>query len=177
MIRSGRFLSGIAALFLAAPLQALDPPAAVGAEIGHTVVLSFSPAALDSHVGKGAGLACLPNGKLRLRDFAPSPLLARDMLAETLGKAEAEGRAASRLSVTLQGLEGKLCARDYGVFGRGDRQSLSGVVTFNFAWTRGEGAVRQAAVRVEARRHGGETPGDLFGRALDELARRIRETG
>ncbi|HET9628625.1 MAG TPA: hypothetical protein VFP14_03990 [Novosphingobium sp.] len=171
MIRAGRLTSGIAALSLAAPLPALDPTAAPSNRAANNVALRFSPEAREDHVGKAAGLACLPNGKIYLRDFAPSPLLARDQLADALDRMGAAPLAT--VAVTLLSLEGKLCARDFGMFGRGDRQSLSGAVTFRFAWSLESGSVHQEAVTVEALRHNGGTPGDLFTRALDELAHRI----
>ena len=171
---AGRLAGGLAALILAAPLLALEPAAQPGGEPASLLVMRFSPDAQAGHVGKGAGLACLPNGKLRLRDFAPSPLLARDVLAAALGEGDS-GRM-PQVAVTLQGLDGKLCARDYGVFGRGDRQGLSGAVTFRYAWTRGGVPLHEEVIRVEAGRREAGTPSDLFSRGLDQLARRIRES-
>lgn len=174
MIRAGRLALALAALSTPAAVVALDPPGPPVASAPAGVLFRIAAEAQAAHVGKGAGLACFPNGKLRLRDFAVSPLVARDTLSAALG--EGEGGHLSAVAVTLLGMEGKLCARDYGVFGRGDRQSLSGAVTFRFSWTRPDGATGAAAIRVESDRREAAPPADLFDRALVDLARRIRET-
>jgi len=175
MIRVGPLALALAALAIPATAVALDPPGPAPASLPASVLFRIAPEAQGGHVGKGAGLACFPNGKLRLRDFTASPLVARDTLSAALVQGEA-GHP-SVVSVTLLGMEGKLCARDYGVFGRGDRQSLSGAVTFRFGWTQDGGASHTASIRVESDRREAIPPAELFDRALADLAHQIRAGG
>jgi hypothetical protein len=84
-----------------------------------------------------AGLLCMPNGKLRGRDFLRShkdfPLLIQRALSER--QADRSLADIGDLKVDWQMLRVKLCARSWGVFGTGDRKALSGQAEFTFAWS------------------------------------------
>lgn len=128
--------------------------------------LRVSPEAQAAGVAQKAGMLCLPNGSLRLRDFMPSAEAAQAELVAAHPLAE-------ELTVTLSGMGGKLCARDYGMFGLGKRQSFTGEVSFRFEWTAAGQPRRAAVITVEAPRREPATAGAIFTTALFRLAGKI----
>jgi hypothetical protein len=118
---------------------------------------------------------CLPNGRVGFPELVPSPVEAAQAFSSALARRFGDESRGPVIVATLEGYEGRLCARRYGVFGRGDRQSLSGKVTFRFAVTspRPGEAARQVEITVKAD-HGNAAPArDLFARALTLLAGQI----
>lgn len=113
------------------PLKDSLPPAQLDATIA---------TALSDGAGKRrAGLLCLPNGKLRVRDFASSAIAFRATVAQALDDRKSAYPAlvanGTALSVSLVLINANLCARSWGAFGRGDRISLSGTTSVTFEWT------------------------------------------
>ncbi len=94
---------------------------------------------LASHAGaRRAGLLCMPNGSLRVRDFVSGESefqgVVRDALAAAQPAAAALVSDGTTLTIRLMAIDAKLCARAWGAFGRGDRVSLSGKAAFTFDW-------------------------------------------
>lgn len=86
---------------------------------------------------QSAGWACLPSGTLHARDFASDDDLVGWLEAADNGRAGDKPLTDmySELHVTLQSIKAKLCAKSYGMFGLGDKRSLSGTAEFGFDWT------------------------------------------
>jgi hypothetical protein len=81
-----------------------------------------------------AGLLCLPSGTAQVADFVSSEIdfqRVLDNVASALA-ASKSSRFSPIRSVRLTGLNAKLCARSYGVFGMGDKVSHSGTVQVTF---------------------------------------------
>jgi hypothetical protein len=93
-----------------------------------------------------AGKLCFPNGKLRVRDFVSGQSAFGVMVTEAVDGLESNRKArllASKtpVSIHLTEIKAKLCARDWGAFGYGDRRSLAGEAAFTFEL----GTVRQGS--------------------------------
>lgn len=99
-----------------------------------------------------AGLACFPSGRLRIADFVRSESAFRDAVRDAFsGDPNAprlNGKAT--ISVALKSIDARLCARGYGVFGMGDRRSMSGESKFAFDWTYqpNEGDLKMGSTQV-----------------------------
>ncbi len=99
-----------------------------------------------------AGKLCLPNGKVRVRDFVSGQSAFGVMVTEAMDDLDSDRRTRlsalkTPLSVHLVGIKAKLCARDWGAFGFGDRRALAGEAAFTFEL----GVTRQGA--APATRH------------------------
>ena len=133
------------ALFLCVFALYASLPAAAVAENAASALPSVKPAPrakisypLNKRVGAlRAGLLCMPNGGLRLGDFVEDDVKFGVMVNEVLAEAAGDRVAAegSPVSIDLKNAKVKLCAKAWGVFGRGDTKSLSGDVSFGFDWT------------------------------------------
>lgn len=84
-----------------------------------------------------AGTLCLPKGKSHVSDFVTSEVEFRRFAADAYLEVVqgAAGDSAKNLEVKLTGIEAKLCAKGYGMFGLGDRRSHSGKANFTFETT------------------------------------------
>lgn len=153
--------------------------------VAPTVLNSVQPAgsvamALDRRTGiAGAGLACLPQGVTTGRQFVADgeefSAMVRSELAELSPAivARLPFAGAGHGEIALAGIESKLCARGYGVFGRGDTKSLSGSARFSFDWsaTRAGASPRTGSSRIELRlgKHDALTPPGWLRLALRRL--------
>ena len=133
--------------------------------------LRILPEANAAAVSRAAGLLCLPNGSLHLNDFMPSAEAAHAVLSAALPRGDAARQP--ELIVTLSGIGGKLCARDYGMFGMGKRQSFTGSVSFRFEWSARGQPRRAAVVTVDVPRREPATATAIFTQALALLAGKI----
>lgn len=93
---------------------------------------------------RAAGLLCLPSGRLVLEDFVPD----QDAFKEQVDREIALKRPLftqpfAISSVVLVRIESKLCAKDYGVFGTGNKRTLYGSAKFSFEHT----AVRNGSLQ------------------------------
>jgi hypothetical protein len=130
-----------------------------------------------------AGMLCLPSGRLHVSDFVEDPddFVSQARAAFSPVSTELRpGRAvpARTLRVSLEGVAASLCARKFGVFGRGDRQSMSGSADFHFTWSiAGPGsavvATRAEIVHLDIRKEEAKPTGRLLAQALVVLARRV----
>lgn len=96
---------------------------------------------LNNSVGVvSAGSVCFPAGKLVGSDFVDGKREFSDLLHVALADLESTKRSRlpgtlkSKFMVNLTGIKTKLCARSYGIWGMGDRKSLSGDAQFTFEW-------------------------------------------
>ena len=96
---------------------------------------------LDRRTGiESAGLACFPRGVTTGRKFVADREDFAAMLKSELSELEPDEKARLPFSTAAQGeiilsaIESKLCAKGYGILGRGDTKSLSGSARFTFEW-------------------------------------------
>lgn len=103
------------------------------------LIATVDAAPRDRAGKRRAGMLCLPNGKLRVRDFVPSDgdlQLVADRALKYFGPKAAPLIADGVVfEIRLKSINANLCAHSWGVFGLGDRKDLSGKATFTFAWT------------------------------------------
>lgn len=109
--------------------------AAINVPAISTVGLPFS----DGAGILSGGLVCIPSGRLHVSDFVRSEAEFRSLVDEALQADQNLSQGVTldrpRISITLKAVNAKLCARGYGVWGMGDRRSLSGKSKFLFDWT------------------------------------------
>jgi hypothetical protein len=122
---------------------------------------------------RAAGKLCLPNGKLRRRDFLYGEEDAQWTLDRMLAQRGVSEAKRGRIDVALTGIAVKLCARDWGVFGHGDRETLTGTVRTTWGWRFGQGAVHEEVVAAEMPAGHGRTPQEMIEAAMAEVATRI----
>ncbi|MFM9934950.1 MAG: hypothetical protein ACKVOL_01990, partial [Novosphingobium sp.] len=96
--------------------------------------------ALGDHAGqRRAGLLCMPNGGMKVRDFVSSNFAFKSIVDQALQdmkpKAAVLVADGTTLTISLKGIKAKLCARSWGAFGKGDRVSLTGTATVTFDWS------------------------------------------
>jgi hypothetical protein len=132
-----------------------------------------------------AGKLCLPNGKVRVRDFVSSQSAFAAMVTDALAALAADRKArlsalGPPVSVHLVGISAKLCAKEWGAFAFGDRKSLSGDAAFAFEW----GAARLGAVsltrhQVVLKLKGGQAlpPPEILNAAVTQLLTEIADQG
>lgn len=143
---------------------------------------------LNARAGAGAGIAkagtlCLPSGRLHVGDFVED---AEDFTSQVRAAFNAanieqpinQAVPSRMLKVSLEGIAASLCARKFGVFGRGDRQSMSGSADFHFTWslsTPGSvaAASRAETVHLDVRKNEAKPTEQLLADALTVLARRV----
>lgn len=134
---------------------------------------------LESIVGPvRAGLMCLPNSKLRGRDFVRSQKDLTLLVQQVASEQEADGHRLNDVEINFKGLSVKLCAKSWGVFGTGDRQDLSGEANFVFDWSGGSPPVTgPRTVRLEIKVGKGEAmpSNDIMREAVNQLLARIRK--
>ena len=134
-----------AVLALSAAVVALpaDQVQMIEAASGSSVAPSISTA-VEVPLSNGAGivsggLACFPSGRLHISDFVRSEGEFRELVNEAFQADQNSPRGSiidrTQVSISLKAVNAKLCARGYGVFGMGDRRSLSGNSKFVFDWT------------------------------------------
>ena len=112
------FFAGLA--FAATPAISSPPPVAY---------LDVAP---EEKVGSvSAGLMCLPKGQLRVADFVDGRTGFTQSVFEAW-KLRSNLVTVQIAEVHLTAVNVKLCARSWGLFGRGDTKSLSGRVEFRF---------------------------------------------
>lgn len=129
------------------------------------------------HAGqRRAGLMCFPNGALRIKDFVPAEgdfQLAADRALRDLGASATPLRAAGvTFTLHLKAVKASLCARSWGVFGRGDRSSLSGTATVTFAWSLARPQHPREAtadVLIDVARDQAATPVEILRRAVTRV--------
>lgn len=152
-------MSAAAALLLALAAPQLAPSPAPGGVDAAGPVASITMA-LDRRTGMaGAGLACLPAGVTTGRQFVADQQEFASVLRSEL--ADLPPGMAARLpfaggghgAIALAGIDSKLCAKGYGMFGRGDTRSVAGSATFSFDWsaTNAGGIPRQGSSRIALR--------------------------
>ena len=116
------------------PTVPLTAPEIVPAELNTSLV-----AKLGDHAGqRRAGLVCMPNGGFHIRDFISGESAFHELVDQVLNEAKTKAAPllANRtvLSISLISINSKLCARSWGVFGQGDRVSLTGTARMTFDW-------------------------------------------
>lgn len=84
-----------------------------------------------------AGKLCFPNGKVRVRDFVSGQRAFGVMVTEAVDGLNSDHKARlsalkSPVSVHLVGITAKLCAKNWGGLGFGDKRSLAGEAAFAF---------------------------------------------
>jgi hypothetical protein len=130
----------------------------------------------------GAGLACLPKGKLKRSDFVADPAEMQQDLRDAMAALDPAKRAAlsqggtAPLSIELREISTRLCNKTYGVFGMGDTRSLSGEARFVFGWLSGGSPAGEAAtveIVLAPGKRDGATPRTLFREALARLLERL----
>lgn len=88
---------------------------------------------------RSTGLVCIPTSRLVLEDFVPDQEAFKERVAKELSLMNSADAVHTTIkSIRLVKIEAKLCAKRYGVFGTGDKRSLSGkaVFTFDYVGTR-----------------------------------------
>jgi hypothetical protein len=124
-----------------------------------------------------AGKLCLPNGKVRVRDFVSGQSAFGVMVKEALDGLDSDRRTHlsalnAPVSVHLVGIKAKLCARDWGAFGFGDRRALAGEAAFTFELgTTHQGAAPATRHEVSLKLKGADAlpPPDILHLALVQL--------
>lgn len=83
-----------------------------------------------------AGKLCLPSGVLRVSDFVSSDRELRAITEQAIRENPNASKYSeqSNVEIKLTAIDASLCAKSYGMFGLGDRRSLSGRTTFKFLW-------------------------------------------
>lgn len=83
-----------------------------------------------------AGKLCLPSGVLRVSDFVASDRAFWSITEQAIhGNPNASDfLKQSSIDLKLAAIDASLCAKNYGMFGLGDRRSFSGRATFKFTW-------------------------------------------
>ncbi len=106
--------------------------------------------------GVSAGWACLPSGRLHARDFVDDDADMADIInslmtekAENRRMEAVEASAYSSLRIDLVQIKAKLCAKSYGVFGLGDKKSMSGKSQFTFNWEIVDGMYHAGNTTIE----------------------------
>lgn len=140
-------------------------------------LLTALVAGLADHAGaRRAGLMCLPNATLRVRDFVFGGSDFNGIVSAALAAAQPAAAAlvsdGTTVSIKLVSIDAKLCARNWGVFGRGDRVSLSGKarVTFDWTVTGAAGSKHETSdVAVEIARSDPAPPDQILRKAVDRL--------
>ena len=140
-------------------------------------LLTGLAAGLADHAGaKRAGLMCLPNGNLRVRDFVYGETDFNGIVSEALAAAQPAAAAlvadGTTLSLKLVSIDAKLCARAWGVFWHGDRVSLSGKASMTFDWVMTDMAGSRhetSSVALEIARADAATTDQILRRAVDRL--------
>jgi hypothetical protein len=124
-----------------------------------------------------AGKLCLPNGKVRVRDFISGQSAFGSMVTEAMDDLDSARKARlsalkTPVSVHLVGIKAKLCARDWGAFGYGDRRSLAGEAAFTFELgTAQQGSPVVTKHEVALKLKGAEAlpPSEILQAALNQL--------
>jgi len=115
------------------------PPAAP--PLSPAKLIAIVDAAPRDRAGKRrAGMLCLPNGKLRVRDFVTSDdelqLVAQRALRHSGTKGAPLVADGVVFEIHLKSINANLCAHSWGFWGIGsNRSELSGKATVTFAWT------------------------------------------
>lgn len=130
-----------------------------------------------------AGTLCLPSGRLHVSDFIAGDDEFKSQVQRALAAANSEllierHLSGGTLKIYLEGVEASLCARKYGMFGMGDRQSMSGGADFHFAWSVGRtGPVavvtRAETIHLDVRKNEAKPAALFLADALAVLTRRI----
>lgn len=133
----------------------------------------------------GAGLACLPAAKLVGSDFVDDKGEFADLLRSALANLEVAKRSKlpgalnSRLQIGLTGMKTKLCARSYGIWGMGDRKSLSGNAQFTFEWkVRLESGNIQSGMRIvnlQLKKNEAMQPKPIFRMAIEQFVDQLTQ--
>ncbi|WP_311267425.1 hypothetical protein [Sphingobium sp. WCS2017Hpa-17] len=157
----------------------LAEPAMTAPPLTVTTSIAFP---LNTVVGPvRAGLLCMPNGKLRGRDFLRSQRDFSLLIQRALSERQADPSLArlGDLQVDLQRMRVKLCARSWGVFGTGDRKALSGQAEFTFAWSsnRDSAATKSIArIIIERNKDDAIPTEEIMEQALNRLLDQIAQS-
>ena len=130
-----------------------------------------------------AGKLCLPHGKMRVRDFVSGQSAFGLMLSQAVAELNSERQTqlsilSPLVSVHLVGISAKLCAKNWGVFGLGDRSSLAGDAAFTFEFSinrNGERAIAQHQVALKLKANDAQPPAEILNNALSELLTKIAD--
>ncbi len=166
-------IGGVVAMLLPALSQAALSQAAAASAVPRASI-AFP---LSDVVGPvRAGLLCLPNGNLHGRDFLRSDADLSVRLQDVM--AEGDQTDLGTLTIRLQALSAKLCAKSWGVMGIGDRKALSGKAEFAFAWsTDPTQSSPDKVTRITVRLGKGQAmpPDEIMQEALRRLVVEIRQ--
>lgn len=91
----------------------------------------------DTRVGSlKAGKLCFPSSVLRVSDFVTSNRELRIIFEDALlSKARpVAGPGLKRVEFAIAGIDARLCAKNFGMLGLGDRQALTGRTTIELMW-------------------------------------------
>ncbi len=160
------------------PALALEPSPGAGSS---TVDIPFATAVGPLRAGK----LCLPNGKVRVRDFVASQSAFAAMVTDAADSRPADRNArpstkSPPVAVRLVGITAKLCAKDWGAFSFGDRRSLSGDAAFTFeVGSGGVGADSAVTHQIVLKLKGSQAlpPADILNAALIQLLAEIVRPG
>lgn len=157
----------------AAPAKPPAPPRLPPAKL-----IAVVDAAPRDRAGKRrAGMLCLPNGKLRVRDFVPSDDDLQRVAERALRDYGHKGAALTADGVTfeihLKSINASLCAHSWGFWGIGsNRSELSGKATVTFKWSLARpGNPREATsdILLELRRDDAATPVEIMEMAVERM--------
>lgn len=118
-------------------------------------IKSYILVPLNKKVGSvRAGTLCLPKGSMSRAEIYLDEREFSGMLADAIERQGLEGYSSDLhvpkiLKVELHNITVRLCAKNWGVFGLGDRESLSGNAQFYFAWQGTESAAEMEHSKVE----------------------------
>lgn len=139
-----RIAIGLAWLATASLAQATEPTGTAAQTPRQSLI---GPALSDGAGILKAGLLCIPKGRARVADFVPSEAAYRRIFEDAAyDKGEASSLAANW--PTLTRIDANLCAKGFGVFGMGDKRSMSGRVSFTFQFSEGAGQVRAPSMKT-----------------------------
>ena len=113
-----------------------------------------------------AGKLCFPSGVLRVFDFVSSDRELREITEQAVraNLSASEGSNLPNLELKLTAIDASLCAKNYGMFGLGDRRSFSGRTTIKFMWRMAGTGSGAWNTKVVALKFGGKNP-----RRLEDL--------
>jgi hypothetical protein len=185
LVRLRKFL-----LFVFCTLAA-DPPLATAQDnLAPKNLLALESSAVDIPFSMAvgslrAGKLCLPHGKMRVRDFVSGQSAFGVMLSQAVAGLNTERQTrlsnlSPPVSVHLVGISAKLCAKDWGAFGLGDRNSLAGDAAFTFEFSMYRNVARatvQHQVALKLKANDALPPAEILNNALTKLLTRIADDG
>ena len=144
----------------------------------------MKPAPGDHAGQRRAGLLCMPNGSLHVRDFVATEADLRVIVDQALKGQQPLAAAlvanGTTLTISLTAIRAKLCARAWGAFGQGDHTALSGSIQVTFDWsvvTTAQTRHAAADIALDVAHDDAAVTAQILRRTVDRLIKQIVQSG